>query len=425
MVIDKDHVNSIQNIRNAMYSPAYLLAWRYLFGRKEDRSISTMIYICFFGILIGTFAFTLSMCIMNGFEHATQKQLQGIQTAITMHAYGDELDIQKIESVITKEFSEIKAISPYTTQQLIIQDPTTDDISHVVGLKAIDPEQEQHVSTIEQKIVTQSKNLQNSIDTNHILIGKSLAEQLELSVGDTVNLLFTKNAQNRSHTLKLHKEQAIIGGIFKTGIDEFDAGMIFGSFDLLHTLFPEQGATHISIKPKLSVDHDQLVQKLRKRFEIEVYSWKDLYPALVSALQLEKYATFFILALIILIASMNMLSLLFMYITNKRRDIALLRAMGTSKKTISHIFLIIGMTISFCASAIGLLLAAIVGWLLERYPFITLPDTYYVTHMPIKMDWQLFVLIWIIVLVLSLLATWLPTRKINRINIAHILRFEA
>ena len=134
---------------------------------------------------------------------------------------------------------------------------------------------------------------------------------------------------------------------------------------------------------------------------------------------------FLILALITLVASMNIISLLFMQIIQKRGDIAILKSMGLSDKKISQIFFYLGMTISTIGSIAGLICSFIAGWFLENYPFITLPDAYYVTYLPAKMEWQIFVIVFVVVILISFLATWIPTRKTRKINISQVLRFES
>ena len=155
-----------------------------------------------------------------------------------------------------------------------------------------------------------------------------------------------------------------------------------------------------------------------------MYSWKSLYPALVSALKLEKYAMFFILFLMALVAGMNMVSLLFMLITHKQRDIAILRAMGLSTKSLSFIFIFIGFFISLVAGSIGLLGAWLVGLFLQQYHFIKLPDIYQVTHLPVALEWHLFLIVFIVVLLIGFFASWIPAKTMHKIHITNILRFQ-
>jgi len=113
-----------------------------------------------------------------------------------------------------------------------------------------------------------------------------------------------------------------------------------------------------------------------------------------------------------------------MQITQKRPEIAILSAMGMNHTAISTIFFYIGMIISICASVSGICAAICASWLLEKYPFIQLPDAYYVTSLPVHMTWQIIVSVFSVVLFFSFFATWLPIRRIKTINVSQVLRFE-
>ena len=195
------------------------------------------------------------------------------------------------------------------------------------------------------------------MDNNYIIVGDKLAQEFNLAVNDPVDLLFIEAEHVKSRKITLAKQEAIISGFFSTGIEEFDAGLIYVSFSLLSKLFPDAGVTQFNIQLKPNVNEQEIIQKLKKRFNLDVFSWKDLYPALVAALKLEKYAMFFILALIALVASMNIISLIFMQIIQKRPDIAIYQAMGMHNKTIIRLFMGMGISLCIVAAIAGLILA--------------------------------------------------------------------
>jgi len=404
------------------------LAWRYALGARHEKNISIMVKICFFGILIGSFSLALIMAIMNGFEKATHEKMQGIHSQIIMRSQGNPLESDAIEAILTKEFPQVQAFSPTSLRQAIIQKEHSDDITNVVALKAIEPEKEAQITILDKKIkesITKDRSLKGSVYQNSILIGSSLAKHLDVEVGQTINVLFTQDEQSRSQRITIGKTKAIIGGIFSTGIDEFDVGLVLCSLSFFDSIFPDAGITQINIKLTPNADEEKTIEQLKKRFGLEVFSWKELYPALVAALKLEKYAMFLILALITLVASMNIISLLFMQITQKRGDIALLKSMGLSDRNISYVFLMMGMSITCCATLLGLALATFTSWLLETHPFISLPDAYYVTHLPAKMEWHLLGIVFLVIICISLISTWFPASRSSKLNIADILRFEA
>jgi len=405
-----------------------MLAIRYLKGTRRQKNISTMVFICFLGIFIGSFALALIASVMNGFEKVTQEKMQNIHSQIIMHANGQTLNFKKMSEVLKKEFPQIKALSPNTTKQIISKEEEDEDYN-IIMLKGVDPQNEYKVSKIGEKIIkslTKDKTLPAILAEKKVLIGKKLAENLEVNPGDKINIFYSKTDEIKGRKIKLDQKDVIVGGIFKAGIDEFDTGLILGSLDLIKKIFPDSGITQINIELHPHANEKKVIKALKKRFKnkIEVQSWKELYPALLEALKLERYAMFLILALITLVASLNIISLLFMQITQKRPDIAILKAMGMPYARISRIFLYLGMSVSIVGSLFGLLFAFIAGWILETYPFIKLPDAYYVTHLPSRMEFSIFLSVFLVVVLLSFFSTWIPARKTRSINISEVLRFE-
>ncbi len=416
---------------NTMNTLLPLLMWRYMRGARDERSVTTMIKLCFASILIGAASLALVMAIMNGFEKVTQDKMQGIHAQIIMRIPAQADEYETVSKALSAEFPEIIAHSPQDMVQVIIQNPAEKSFETVI-LKAIDPEKEAHTSTLESKIIqtipelSAPKTLVHTLTDNHILIGAKLAQRLGVQPGDTLQLLFHAGGRVSSAHITLRPDTAVIGGIFSAGIEEFDAGVLFCSFSLLKKLFPDALPTQISLTIAPQADEQTIVKKLRTRFATyEVFSWKELYPELMAALVLEKYAMFFILSLIMLVACMNVVSLLFMHITQKRGDIAIMKAMGMSDTQITHLFVWLGMSISLLATLAGLALACVASCILERYPFIKLPDVYYVSHLPARMEIGLLIQVFVVIMLISIVATWLPAQKTRAINIADVLRFEA
>jgi lipoprotein-releasing system permease protein len=415
-----------------MSSITLLLAWRYLRGTSEEKNISIMAAICFIGIMIGACALALIVSIMQGIEIVTHEKMQTIHPQLYITTKNNnQLNLHQLEPVLKKEFPEIAAMSTSAIKQVIVQNKTKtdDDGTTVVLLKGIDPHNEAKTSDLERKLLTttdNNKTLAQLLTNNRVIIGQKMAQELNVHVGDTLTILYADEEQQTRHDkVNLDETVAVVGATFNTGIDEFDNGLMICTLPFLNKLFPETGATHLSIRLHKDSDEQSTIEKLRSRLGLRVYSWKDLYPALVSALKLEKYAMFLILALITLVASMNIISLLFMLITQKRGDIAILRALGIGHRIIERVFLLIGLGISACAAIAGLILAFIFGTLLDRYPFITLPDCYYVTYLPVKMEFSMFCIIFLVIMILGFIATLAPARRTRGIHIANVLRFEA
>ncbi|MBY0353452.1 ABC transporter permease [Candidatus Babeliales bacterium] len=420
-----------------MKNLASVLAYKYLSFNNKDKNISFMIKVCFLGIFIGTFSLMLTLIITNGFEKVIHEKMQGINAHVVMYAPKSQLDYTGLRTALEAEFGDqVCGISASSTRQAIID---RDKTQSVIFLKGIDQDHEHEVSILPEKItapahavatVGKQDLLSMLLQDNNIIIGHKTAEHYGLQVGDTLTLLIPEPG-GRSKIF-LNKKQVVVSGIFSVGLEEYDNNLAFTSLDYFKTLYDDKGVDHISLKVKKersffsAQDTEVMVQQaLKMRFpHLVINSWKELYPALVASLKLEKYVMFFILALITLVACMNMISLLFMQIQQKRRDIAIFRAMGMSRKMIQSIFVRLGVFITFWSAALGLGLAACVGFLLERYPFIELPDVYYVSHLPARMDAEIFLVVFIATMLLGFLATWLPARRSRTLNVAQVLRQE-
>jgi len=405
----------------------FFLAQRILLSHVYQKSISTMTFVCLSGIFIGSFSLALITAIMNGFEATIHEKMQGIHANVIMQSYGNTIDIDILGPVL-KEFPEVKAFSPLATHHILLRSHYAENNTPaVLILRGIDPNAEQVTSSIAEKIIHTSQTIvpfSQLFIGDTIIIGKQLALNNDIAIGDSVELLFVQDEQVKGRKITLESYNATISGIFDTGIDEFDNGVAYCSLPFLEKLFPNISIEQINIALNPHTYEATIIERLYNRTGLDVYSWKNLYPALVATLKLEKYVAFFIIALILLVASMNIISLLFMQITQKRPVIALLKAIGMTDNAVTSIFFIMGITISCVASLCGLVAAVIASWLLKRYPFITLPDTYYVTQLPVAMTWQILLAVFCIVIILSVLATWIPTRRIRAINISQVLRFE-
>lgn len=423
-----------------MSSISRMLAWNYLRFKGKDTSISVMITICFIGIFIGTFALMMTLIITHGFETAIHKKMQGINAQAIMYSPGNRLSYEQLSTVLKKEFNKhLAGISGSAIKQAIIDHNKTQT---VIFLKGIDPKHEATVTNIAEKITTPlttqpaTQKLATLIQEKNIIIGYKLAQQLNVAVGDQLTLMLPEAGGKKR--ISLREEIVTVSGIFNIGLEEYDNNFAYTNLAYLNLIFEEEGVDTISLnfaQPKQSFlqkiislwnngyNEQCVITALQNRFPtLTVQSWKDLYPALVSSLKLEKYVMFFIIALITLVAAMNMISLLFMQVQQKRHDIAIYLAMGMPKKIIRGIFLRIGLFITCIASTCGLLCAGILGYWLEHYPFIQLPDVYYISYLPAKIEWELFIIVFATTMIIGFLATWLPTAQTKRINIAQVLR---
>lgn len=440
---------------------ARMLAWRFLTYRSKDTNISFMLKVCFIGIFIGSFALMLTLIITNGFEKVIHEKMQGINAELVVYAVGSKIAYEPLRNHLLKKGGDVvEGVSGSAVKQAIIDD----DLQTVLILRGVDEVHEHTVNVLNKKIITprlrnealRPQLLKKLLTANGIVIGHKLAKEKHYAVGDEINILLPEPRSKKTVTLR--KARVTITGIFNVGLEEYDNNMALCSLSQFHTWFDEEGVDQLSITlhhpeffglKRMLKEHGFLaglkkyilvrVQALFKQGDKErklrsilyevspdfiVRSWQDLYPALVASLKLEKYVMFIVIALITLVASMNMVSLLFMQIQQKRRDIAIFQAMGMPHAMIRKIFLYIGLFITLIASLLGLAMAGIVGFVLERYPCIELPDVYYISYLPARLDLEIFIIVFIVTLFIGFVATWLPASRTRTIKIAQVLREE-
>lgn len=396
----------------------------YLKTKHHDASIKFMIKISFFAMLCATSCLTLVISIMNGFEQATYKKMQSIYPDLIIATHDNPFDFQCLQNLTTDPSVGIAHSSAQKKNKVFLS--KLHDIANpsILMLHGIEPKDEQLVTDLESKIIDpiENTNLCNLLQQNKILIGSELAKNLDLQINDEVILMYY---QDQFTDLFINFDQKIvtIAGFFKTGIDELDNCMAFCHIDFFDIIFPNQPYHEIHLRLKNIKTEQTSTRRISEHMHCDIYSWKDLYPTLVSALKLEKYAMICILLLIIIIASMNIISLIQMLITQKKRDIAILLCFGMHPTSIRNIFITMSTFISLCATSFGLFLALIIGLILQRYPCIKLPDNVYDTdYLPIKLECSVFFIIFITTIVISIITTILATSYMHKIKIIETLK---
>lgn len=401
------------------------IAHRYLFTKSKDASINFMIRLCFIGILIASCSLTLVVSIMNGFEQATYQKIQSIYPDVIIDGHGQQFDMENLSPILEQSQYKIQHFAAQQMSQALIYNPEISQTPTMVFLRGIDPEKESFINKLDSKVTCpQHHSLLQLTADNQILIGYKMAQDLNLYVADTARILYSNDEPSGLH-VTFQQITVRIGGIFKTGVEEFDNNVIFCNTLFFDQLFPDLGIGQVHIKLQPHSNSDEIIATLKKRLQTDVYSWKDLYPTLISALKLEKWAMFFILMLIVFVASMNIISLICMFVTHKKRDIATLICLGMQTSSIRYIFITISFIISSCATIAGLLIAYILGKVVQHYPCIQLPDNIYDTpYLPIKLELTIFFAIFLITIMLGFFASVLATRNIHGLHIIDTLKNE-
>ena len=411
----------------------FFLAYRFLKDTGGEKTISSLLKLCFIALSLGSFSLALVLSIARGFEQATHDKLKGINADGTIRAQGRPLNYEKIRQILLTEFSDqIAASSPNDSEQVIMVETGAKRLGHPALLKAIDPESLGSISTLSKLINAQNNAPVTTLlkEYSSVILGSALAQILNVSINDEITVLSANRDENSptSNTkISFDSSPLRITGIIKTGIEEIDEQLALCSCSSLYAIIGKKKITEIafSFTPAASANEEKSIALLQKRFTgLEVRSWKELYKPLVAALALERYALLLILLLICLLASMNIASLLTLYLYRKRRQSAIALAMGMNISQVRAIFIILATVLAGTASAVGTILAFFVALFLRAYPLIQLPDAYYLTTLPLDLDPRIFIGVFCLTGGLGFLISLLPTRAITSLPLGTILKRE-
>lgn len=398
-------------------------ARRFMGSIKKEHGVSALVLVCFCAIVVGSYTLAVIAAVMDGFSETTRLTFQNINCDITLSAPEKKsLSFKKIAPVLSAEFSDTVAhAAPIAENYALVK--TASGATQIVFVHGIDWTHDKQTRALATTVCQPFD--EKLFDNNAVLLGSLLADMLQVKVGDTISLAFSPDARiTKDNTCSFCSREAHVVGTFKTGLDEIDGGALFCPLPWFAELFPRQGVTSIGIKLKKNAPVASVITRFKERFGVDAYTWEEQYPAIVSALSLEKYVTVCIVALITLAAGINSIALLLMFLQRKRHQIAALLAMGVSRATIAGAFVLINLCIVLAGCAVGLLGAFATTWWLNTYKYIQLPTAYYVDYLPATMHLSTVFTVLALNVLVGVLAAAYAASRIYSLNIHATLKEE-
>jgi lipoprotein-releasing system permease protein len=401
------------------------ISLRYLKSKRRQSFISVITLISVAGVTLGVMALIIVLSVMRGFENDLKGKILGMNADIVVLRSGGV--VINPEGIIKKikEIPGVTGASPFVFSQAMISSLMS---ATGVVLRGIDPKTIGEV-TILPKIIKKGKlDLSPEKGIPGILIGNELAKSLALRVGDVLRVISPQGMVITPVGGIPRFRRFRVKGIFESGMYDYDSGFAFIDLKVAQRFFRMRGGvTGIEVKVK-DVYAVKKIGKMIKRklmFPYFTRDWMTMNRNLFSALKLERITMFIILTLIVWVAAFNIVSSLIMVVMEKNRDIAILKAMGATNRSIMRIFMQEGMIVGIFGTFLGSVFAYIACALLKKYQFIKLPtDVYYISTLPVQMSWFDFAVISVSAIGICFLATIYPARQAANLPPVEGLRYE-
>ena len=403
-----------------------LISLRNLRPKKKEGFLKVISIFSFLGIMLGVAILIIVMSVMNGFKTDLTKKILGLNPHVVIQPNSFQIDRRYI-SRLKKDFEDITISKSYSGEGVVI---SNDKVKGVI-LKGIDKSEKNIIEFFEN--FTSQGDL-NNFNSNKVFIGSELAFNFELKKDDTINLMTSSFVGTPLGNLP-KQENFKVAGVFNTGFIEFDQNVIFINIeDALSIFNKDEKDQNIEIyleDPLKANFYKENIQKLNENYFI--YTWSDLNKSLFSALKVERNVMFIILSLIIIVAAFNIISGLTILIKNKTKEIAILKTLGFTNRSIKKTFFLTGLTIGFFATLSGILLGILFSVNIEKirtflskvFNLEIFPsDIYFLDKLPSEINVNSIFIIFIISLVISAIASYLPAMRISKMRTFRALRYE-
>lgn len=406
---------------------------RYLQARRRETFISLITVISVLGVMIGVMTLNVVMAVMTGFEETLRDRLLGINAHIALVKSGEPMsDYERLAQKVAQEPG-VVAVSPTIYGQVMLTSGSR--VSGVV-VRGVDPDRVNSVVNVQGFVREGSLaalKTQHPIQVDDrkvflpgIILGERLANQLGVFIGSPVQVVSPLGSPTAIGVIPKVRRFVVVG-LLKTGMSEIDSTLVFMGLVEAQKFFDLGNAvTNIELRVRNVNQSREIADQIQRDFGFPYFAedWTRLWPNLFSALQLEKTVYFLVLLLMVLIGAFNIVSTLVMVVMEKKKDIAILRSMGASQRSIRKIFLLKGCLIGIVGTILGVVLGLLVCALISQYQF-KLPDgVFLISTVPVRIYFSNFILVGFASFVVCLLASIYPARQAAKLDPVEIIRYE-
>jgi lipoprotein-releasing system permease protein len=418
-----------------MFHPLSLfVGLRYVRARTHKFFVSFITWAALTGVMLGVIALIVILSVMNGLENELRDRLLGLSAHARVVASStlpegqapSPADWEKAAEIVRAQ-AHVKSVAPYAEiQALAVHTPEMRPII----LRGIDPKREVHVTDIAG--ATYQGSITSLVPgTDRVLIGEYLAQDLALSIGDSISVLVPTIAPNGTPTPQLREFQ--VAGVFSAGTPDYDATLVMSDLETIRPIAAGNEGLRILFDDALVAP--ELSAQVRKALppSFEVIDWTQDHASYFRAIRIEKRMMGIILMLVVSVAAFSIVAMLVMVVTDKRTDIAILRTLGASPRRIIGVFMSQGLMIGWVGVTLGVIVGVILAYnadpvmkfLEGAFGFqVWDADVYYVTSLPSEVRWPMVAKIAVGAFLLTALATIYPSFRASKVEPAEALRYE-
>ena len=403
-----------------------LISLRNLKPKKKEGFLKVISIFSFLGITLGVAILIIVMSVMNGFKNDLTKKILGLNPHVVIQPNSFKIE-NDFEDKLNEKFENIRVTKAFSGEGIVVNQKNAKGVI----IKGIDSNKVQNLDFLKKNM---SKGSLKELNKNTALIGVELAFNLNLDVGDKINLMSSTFISTPFGGFP-KQETFYISGIFRTGFYEFDQNFVF--LDLSNALsifdknYNDQNLEIYLDDPMKADSYKDKIQKINHNYF--VYSWSDINKSFFSALKVERNVMFVILTLIIIVAAFNIISGLTILIKNKTKEIAILKTLGLSEKSIKKAFFLTGFTIGVSATITGIILGIIFSLNIEKirellstlFNFELFPsDVYFLEQLPSEINSYSIFIIFLFSCLISAIASFLPTNSISKMKTFRALKYD-
>lgn len=398
------------------------IALRYIKGRKKFFWKGSNL-LSMFGIFIGVFSLLVIASVMNGFDHDMQTRIIGAKSEIRVyHQDYQPFDDYNNTLLTIDKIKGISAAGPVCEAELLLQNKNHVASSVCYG---IDFERQKKVNSVLGKIVVGSPDM-DMLEDDGIIIGLDLSLTLNVTVGEYLQVSSPIGTEPTPFGLLPRSKKLKVIGLFISGLPEFDkvytyvslsnAQYLLGLGDVIHQL-----EIKTYNRDKAKVIRQEVEETLGDKFKVE--DWSQFDANLFNAIRMEKAVMYLVLILLLLIASFNMAGNFIKLVIEKRSEIGILKALGSTEQDVKKIFIRLGIILGIMGTFLGEVLALIVLIIQQEYKLIAIPVAGFPIHwLPVEIRVIDFIIVPVIAVIISYLTTLRPAIKTVKIDPIRIIR---